>query len=88
MRALPNPPAQFGFKDAKQALGAPNNRTNEFLKKCRQHQLIEKLAKNHYRKLATPSGSAPTPANSPVATTPPCSPLKTSMNRVQVLDNV
>jgi len=65
VRALPNPPAQFGFKDAKQALGAPNNRTNESLKKCRQHQLIEKLAKNHYRKLATPSGSAPTPANSP-----------------------
>lgn len=48
---LPNAPAEFAFKDARQALGQPDNRTNEFLDKSRQHRLIEKLGRNRYRKL-------------------------------------
>jgi hypothetical protein len=49
---LPNPPTEFTFKDAKQALGEQDNRTNEFLNKCRQHRLIEKLGRNRYCKLS------------------------------------
>ena len=54
--------AEWGFKEARQALGeasstdnpampAPGNRTNEFLHKCIQCQVIKKLAKNCYRKV-------------------------------------
>lgn len=61
---LPND-GEWGFKEARQALGnanavdtpaipAPANRTNEFLVKYRQHQVIEKLAKNRYRKVQKP----------------------------------
>jgi AAA domain len=63
---LPND-AEWGFKEARQALGdtsldnpampAPANRTNEFLQKCRQRQVIEKLGKNRYRKLQKPGVS-------------------------------
>lgn len=55
----------WGFKEARQALGeatsldnpampAPPNRTGEFLQKCLQHQVVEKLAQNRYRKAQKP----------------------------------
>ncbi|HWG59487.1 MAG TPA: AAA family ATPase [Candidatus Acidoferrales bacterium] len=46
--------SEFGFKNAKQALGEADNRTNEFLQKCQHHGLIEKLGKNRYKKVSTP----------------------------------
>jgi hypothetical protein len=60
---LPND-AEWGFKEARQTLGeatsladpvvpAPANRTNEFLHKCIQCQVIQKLGKNRYRKFQT-----------------------------------
>lgn len=48
---LPNPPAEFSFKDAKQALGEGDNRTGEFLRDSKQLGLVEKLGRNRYRKL-------------------------------------
>ena len=51
---------EWGFKEARQALGhtpavpAPANRTAEFLNRCKQHQVIEQLGKNRYRKLQKP----------------------------------
>lgn len=48
---LPDSPAEFSFKDAKEALGGADNRTGEFLNKGKQHGIIEKLGRNRYRKL-------------------------------------
>jgi hypothetical protein len=50
---LPNPPAEFSFQDAKQALGDGDNRTGEFLRESKQLGLVEKLARNRYKKLTT-----------------------------------
>jgi hypothetical protein len=67
---LPND-AEWSFKEAKHALGqalwvpvasAPDNRTNEFLNKSKQHRLIEKLGRNRYRKTATLT-QVPVPAD-------------------------
>jgi AAA domain len=50
---LPNPPVEFSFKDAKQALGDGDNRTGEFLRESKRLGLVEKLARNRYTKLTT-----------------------------------
>jgi hypothetical protein len=61
---LPND-AEWGFKEARQALGeaisvdnpalpAPPNRTGEFLQKSIHYQVIEKLTTNRYRKVQKP----------------------------------
>lgn len=49
---LPNAPAEFSFKQAKNALGRSDDPTNKFLVECRQHELVEKLGRGRYRKLA------------------------------------
>jgi AAA domain len=53
---LPAPPTEFSFKEAKQALGEGDNRTGEFLAKCKQLELIEKPGKNRYR-ILTPAAT-------------------------------
>ncbi|MFI5094765.1 MAG: AAA family ATPase [Candidatus Acidiferrales bacterium] len=52
---LPDPPTEFSFKEARKTLGEGDNRTGEFLAKCKQLELIEKPGKNRYRKLAPPA---------------------------------
>jgi hypothetical protein len=50
LASLPNPPSEFSFKQAKHVLGKPDNRTGEFLAKCKQLGLVESLGRNRHRK--------------------------------------
>lgn len=78
---LPDPSREFSFKEAKVALGEGDNRTGEFLSESRHLQLIEKLGKNRYRKIAAPatgagygdgvSGALPKLVSLQIDTTPP-----------------
>ena len=48
---LPDPPDEFSFKDAKDALGRSDDPTNKFLAECRHLGLVEKLGRGRYRKV-------------------------------------